>query len=80
MKKFKDIEEYTNYRYSILDKQQREARYVPYPHSRPGPEKDTQKKSDIEPDIKLRDFNYATRPVPSIRKFDWEEIKAVAIS
>ncbi|KAL4430099.1 hypothetical protein ABPG74_013546 [Tetrahymena malaccensis] len=80
MKRFQNIEEYTNYRYSFQDKEQREARYVPYPHQRPGPEKNSTKKSEIQPDIILRDFNYATRPVPSIRKFDWEGIKAVAIS
>lgn len=37
-------------------------------------------KSEIEADVKLREFNYATRPVVDTRKFDWEGIKAVAIS
>ena len=79
MKKFKTIEEYTQYRYQIQE-QQLINQYKPYPHMRPGPEKGSLKKTEIEPDIKLKDFNFASRPVPSIRNFDWTDIKGVAVS
>ncbi|EGR29772.1 hypothetical protein IMG5_148530 [Ichthyophthirius multifiliis] len=74
-----NIEEYTKQRYQIQD-QQRKPTYKPYPHQRPGPNKEFQNCSQIEPDIKLKEFNFATLPIKNIRKFNWEEIRAVAIS
>ena len=51
--------------------------YVPYPMLRPGPVQDG-RKTEIDQDVKIREFNYASKTLN--KPIDWTKIIALGVS